>query len=393
MKTLLAFAFILLCFALTQYATSLYVPAMPGMVQVFAHVTATMVMRTLLVFFVGYMIGQLFWGMMSDYYGRKRMVTLALCLYVVMGFATGMADKLWHFNVTYSVFGFAAAAFTSIGNAFIRDIFGKEGAPPAIAVVGLVMGSGPVIGPIAGAYLVHWFNWSAVFFCLAILGIIALVGMLCLVPETHQKANRTQNQAWHKTYLSLFRHPRYVGYLIILGCSFGGVYGFLDSMPFIVRHYLQADLILSGYLLMLGSLGTLLGAVGVFLAVKRFGIQCLLRVGLVCVLLGGVLLAVCAGLHSRNAWLVVWPMALATLGFGLCMPLCKAGAMTAFEQNAGAASSMMKFVQILLTNIVLLAVSHWHHANSLWPMAVMIMVLALIAVATFLGLVMRERAV
>ena len=321
---------------------------MPGMVQVFAHVTATMVMRTLLVFFVGYMIGQLFWGVMSDYYGRKRMAVIALCIYIAMGFATGMADKLWHFNVTYSLFGFAAAAFTSIGNAFIRDLFGKAGAPRAIAVVGLVMGSGPVIGPIAGAYLVHWFNWSAVFFCLAILGIIALVGMLCLVPETHHKANRTQNQAWYKVYLSLFTHPRYVGYLVILGCAFGGMYGFLDSVPFIVRHYLHADLILSGYLLMLGSLGSLIGAVIVFLVVKRFGIAALLKIGLACSLLGGVLLAGCALLHSENAWLVIWPMALATLGFGLCMPLCKAGAMTTFEQNAGAASSMMKFVQILL---------------------------------------------
>ena len=65
------------------------------------------------------------------------MTLIALCLYIMMGFATGMADKLWHFNVTYSLFGFAAAAFTSIGNAFIRDIFSKEGAPPAIAIVGL----------------------------------------------------------------------------------------------------------------------------------------------------------------------------------------------------------------------------------------------------------------
>ncbi|CVK32176.1 membrane protein of unknown function [Methanoculleus bourgensis] len=106
--------------AFVPLSTDLYLPALPGMGDYFG-VSAGLTNLTLILFFLFFSLGLLFWGPLSDKYGRRPVLLAGLALYIAASIGCAASLAIWHliaFRILQAVGGSAAAA---VATAMVKD--------------------------------------------------------------------------------------------------------------------------------------------------------------------------------------------------------------------------------------------------------------------------------
>jgi len=359
-------------FVLTQLTVSTYVPAMPHLAVLFSK-SANDLKITLMIVFFGYALGQLIWGTLSDHFGRRRIGLVALLLYTICAFFVAASYQFIQFCFTYGALGFVTAAFTSVGNAMLKDIYGKEKVARAISYVGVAMAITPSIAPVIGANLVAYFNWQAIFLFLFACALLILIAFYFIVPETIHMRERPKNPSIKKALKNILTHRVFLMYVLLLGSAFGCFTAYLDSAPFIFTHYLQASIVESGWLLLISTISYASGAVLVSQLIHRSGIAKLVKIATIISVFGSIFTLFIALLKVNNKALVLMPYIVLLLGIGMLVPLGKAGCMTALHKYAGTAASIMKFGQTVFSLIMISVAAGLNTSSTLLPISILLL--------------------
>lgn len=155
-------------------STDLYLPALPQIVKTFSATPAS-VNLSLSLFFVFFSIGTLFWGPLSEKYGRKPILYCGVSIYVVSSLLCMMAENCNQL-VVYRIFqAFGGGAATAVATAMVKDLYsGKERATVLAAIMAMVIVA-PVVAPILGSVLLKFASWRIIFLVLSGFGILALL--------------------------------------------------------------------------------------------------------------------------------------------------------------------------------------------------------------------------
>ena len=344
------------------------------------------IMLTLGILFAGYAIAQLFWGTLSDKIGRKPALLAAVGLYFFSILTVVYTHNIVSFSVLLFISGFMAAAFTGIGNAIVKDIYGKPHIGKIIAYIEIAMAIAPTIAPAIGAHLAHWFNWQAIFIFLACYAVILFSLTLVFTPETHIKQTRMQtfSEKFSIVYCYLLSNGNFLAYILVLGVLFGVFFAYLDSAPFIFIQYLGVSTTLFGWLFFFSSCSYAIGAIFVSKLIVRLGCYKLVGWGITISLLGSITIFIIALTKTTAISWIVGSFIISMFGFGLCLPACKDGAMMVFNKHHGSAASLMKFSQTSLCVVLLFVISQLQTTDSLLPLASLALVASMIAILIFI---------
>ena len=376
------------CFALTQFSLALYLPALPVLTHVF-HSSSRLLMLSLSFATLGYACGQLVWGSLSDYIGRRPVYIISLIIYIIICFLILNTTTLLSFYINMTLLGFCASTYTGVGNALTVDILGRKKARIGIAYIGITMSAASVINPLIGSQLLVHFGWQAIYMLLLIYSSAMLISFVLFVPETH-KVSEEPKQNLFKVYKKLFTHPQYMGYLIVLGLNFGCFFAYLAAAPFIYKHILHATESEYGWLFLASGLTFLLGSIFVRYRINQWGFNKLLLFGLLCVLIGNGGLLLMNFLHFLNRYSMTLPIAIFMLGLGIIFPSAKAGAMSIFEHHRGTAAALMKFTQIGLTVVITALAAGLHLSNSITLLGTVYIAIAVVALVCLKRLVLQK---
>src|SRR3546814_17444900 len=99
---------------------------------------------------------------------------------MLCGTATTLTEMVL-FRLMQGAFG---AALVPLSQAVLLDTFPRERHGSAMAMWGVGVMVGPILGPTLGGYLTEFYNWRWVFYINLPFGILALLGILAFVPET-----------------------------------------------------------------------------------------------------------------------------------------------------------------------------------------------------------------
>ena len=176
--------------ALGPFTVDLYLPAFPVLEEDF-QTTATMIQLTLTGTMLGFGLGQLIVGPLSDKVGRRIPLLSVTALHVVASVAAATGADAARTRASPACFmGMGAAAGGVVAMAIVRDLFGGRRLVVMLSRLALVSGVAPVAAPLIGSALLIVMPWRGIFVVLAAYGVVMLVCAIFLVPETLPKARR-----------------------------------------------------------------------------------------------------------------------------------------------------------------------------------------------------------
>ena len=122
-------------------------------------------------------------GWLSNRFGRKRVLLVSIAGFVAASILCGLAQSLTQIVVFRLLQGFCGAALVPLAQSFLLDIYTPEERGSAMALFGVSVMVGPVLGPVIGGWLTDNLSWRWVFYINLPLGILAFLGVSIFVKE------------------------------------------------------------------------------------------------------------------------------------------------------------------------------------------------------------------
>ncbi|PQV58314.1 DHA1 family bicyclomycin/chloramphenicol resistance-like MFS transporter [Defluviimonas denitrificans] len=371
------------------FSIDMYLPAMP---QIARGLNADVagVQTTISAYFLAFGIAQLVYGPWADQSGRKPPLYLGVAIYLIGTAGCYLAPSIgaligWRF-----VQALGAAAVMVVPRAIIRDMHTGHEATRMMAAIMLVISVSPMLAPLAGSAVIAVADWRAIFGVLAIAGLLSLLMIAFLLPETLRPEDRVPVSAGR--LLSGARHL--LGDRVFMGLTFTGGFGmasffvFLASASFVYTGQFgltptQFSLAFAANAIgffsasqMAATLGQRFGARRVVLwATAGFAVFALLTLAVVAAGIGGLPLLI-AGLFMGNACL------------GLVIPTTMVMALDPHGEIAGLASSLGGTLQMLAGGAVVMLSGPFFDGTAV-PMVAAIAACALAALALALWVLLR----
>ncbi|MCJ1707634.1 multidrug effflux MFS transporter [Microbacterium sp. VKM Ac-2923] len=327
--------------ALGPFTIDLYLPAFPVLEADF-QTTAAAIQLTLTGTMIGFALGQLIVGPLSDKVGRRLPLLSVTALHVAASIFAAFAPTLGTLSIARVLMGAGAAAGGVVAAAIIRDLFGGRRLVVMLSRMAMVSGVAPVLAPLAGSALLLVMNWRGIFVVLAVYGAVMLVSAIIFIPETLPAARRGGPGAttvWQR-YGSVFRDRVFIGVLVIGAMAFSGLFSYLSASSFLFQVTYGFNPQQYGVLFAVNSVGVVVGVQVASRLAARFGPQWVLAVSTaVLVLAGGAI--VLTDQLGLGLWGTVIPLFFFMTACGFTFPCAQVLALDRHGKAAGTAQSII----------------------------------------------------
>jgi MFS transporter, DHA1 family, multidrug resistance protein len=332
---------------------------LPGFVSIEREFGTRGVEGTMAAFIGGLAIGQLFYGPISDRFGRKPPLYFGYVIYTLGSVGCAMAANMTMLTAMRVVQALGGCAGLVIGRAIVRDRCEPHEAARAFTTLTMIVALGPVLAPAVGGVVVSHFGWRATFVVQAVLGVLVMVLMHHVLRESHDVGNAQAATIRDvlRNYGYLLRDRQFIAYSLLLGFAMASMFCYVTGAPLVIT---------ANYGLTPQQFGALIGMNGfAFLTASILNMRALKSVGpaqlLARYIWGAPLLGAALLVLSLLMKLPLWAIVGLQLPFFVCIgrvsPNVSALALAPHGRHAGTASALMGATQSGLTTVGGLAVA------------------------------------
>ncbi|MES2934801.1 MAG: multidrug effflux MFS transporter [Pseudomonadota bacterium] len=334
-------------------AIDTYLPSLPAIGLDFG-VSAMLVQQTLSVFLFTFAFMMLLYGTLSDSFGRRPVILVALVIYIVASFGAAFAPSFGWLLVCRALQGFAAGAGSVVSQAIVRDRVSGAEAQRILSHIMMVFGLAPALAPILGGWLQVSLGWRSIFLFLGAFGV--LMWLVCY--RSLQESLPVQSRhPFHlgliaRNYWNALKHPQFVTLALAVGMAFGGLALYIGSAANFVMHILHLPETAFAWLFVPLVGGMMIGSAVAARYASRIAPKKMM-------IAGYSIMAVAALLNvAYNYFFVasipgaVLPLMLYTFGLSIAIPAMTLSALDLFPDNRGLAASLQSFVQMLVFALV-----------------------------------------
>ncbi|WP_446010524.1 multidrug effflux MFS transporter [Candidatus Electrothrix sp.] len=326
-------------------STDLYLPAMPAMGRALG-ADAGMIELTISGYLIGFSLGQLLWGPISDRYGRRPSVSAGLIFFIIGSAGCALsrtAEALIAWRIVQAI---GACACVALSRAMVRDLYQGNRAAQMLSMLMTIMTIAPILGPLVGGQIVALAGWRAVFWSLVTVGALTFV-LLWSIPETLPVRRRNMESLGMamRYYGELLRHRKIMGYAITGGFLYVGLFAYVAGTPFIYINYYHVSEQQFGFFWGIVIAGATVANLINAKLVVRHGYDRILLMGTVVMALAAFAVAWTAGTGWGGIWGLVLPLFVYISSIGFIVANSVAGAMTCFPERAGAVSALVGAIQ------------------------------------------------
>ena len=343
--------------AIGPAATQLFVPSIPAIAVEF-DVPIGVAQISFSASLVALAISTLFYGPLSDRYGRLPMLYVGLVVFLV-----GTTISLFSTDVTILIVGriiqaVGGAAGMVITRAIVRDIYGPKGAARVLGTLIVATIGAPMLSIVLGGLITDLFGWRWIFGLSLVLGLIVAILAWATMRGGEKASGSVAGFAdMLRGYGRLIRSPVYVGFVLQGGFGSGSFFSFMAVGPFLMVEVLDRPATEFGAYFALVTL--------VFMGGNFFGGRLSNRIGLErMVVVGGIAAVTCAAvglgafaLFGLGVAVMFGTSFFISFGNGLAMPNSQAGALNVMPELSGTASGAAAFIQTIFGAIFAQAVA------------------------------------
>ena len=371
--------------ALGPFSIDTYLPSFHEIAEKLG-ATQLQVQQTLAAYLVAFAVMTLWHGAISDRFGRRRVILIALACFGLASAGCALAssiEQLWFWRAMQGV---TAGAGMVVSRAIVRDLYDGADAQRLMAHITMMFALAPAIAPVIGGWLQTFFGWRSVFAFLVLSTAALWFACWKLLPETLPPEKRQSLKPAYlgRTYWKVMSSPPFLFACAAISLNFGGFFVYVLSAPVFLMQHLGVHE--TGFLWLFGpAMAGMIG--GSWLSGRLAGKISFSRT----IALGYLLMAIAAtanlGLNLALPPALPWsvlPVFVYTLGMSLTMPCLSILALDPFPAQRGLAASCQSFFQSSFNTVIaaLIAPALWASTLSLaWGMAGMMAIGGIAALA------------
>ena len=335
--------------AFSPLAIDMYLPAFPQMERDLAAAPGR-VELTLSFFLAGLATGQYVIGPFSDRFGRRAPLLIGCGVYSLAALFCPLAPTVEWLIALRFVMGFSGAAGLVVSRAVVRDLYDESRSANVYSFMMMVTGIAPIVAPLIGGFLLEHFQWHAIFWTLAAIGILCGGAVVFDLPETlpFERRLRQPVAAVVRRSVAILKDGRFFGYALAIGFSYGALFAYITGSPkTYINYFGVTPQAFSGYfasnaivLLITAQLNRVL--------LRSWSPHALLRFAAIVALAGGVTLLGLAITGVGGFWPFHLTLGVCIATLGLIFPNATAAAMAPFGREAGSASAVLGLLQYII---------------------------------------------
>ncbi|MFA9489275.1 MULTISPECIES: Bcr/CflA family multidrug efflux MFS transporter [unclassified Mannheimia] len=215
---------------LPPLAIDMYLPSFLDIARDLA-VSQEKVQTTLAIYALGFGGGQLFWGPMADSFGRKVIILIGLIGSAIAAYFLTQVETIETFYLLRLAQGLCSAAPAVVLGALVRDLFDRNLFSRLMSIIMIISMLAPLLAPIIGGYIAKYFHWHSVFYVMVAMGGLSAILISWKIPETLVPEKRLPLSFGKalKNFAGVLSHKPTLGYVLIGGLTFAGIFCFLTS--------------------------------------------------------------------------------------------------------------------------------------------------------------------
>jgi DHA1 family bicyclomycin/chloramphenicol resistance-like MFS transporter len=324
-------------------------PALPQMAEALGIAEANQRQWIITAYLLGFGISQIFYGTISDRYGRRPVLLAGLSVYIAASIAAAFAGSFETMMIARIVQGIGAAATRVLVVSIVRDCYSGREMARVMSLAMIVFLAVPILAPSIGQAILWVAPWRWIFGVLTSFGAGVMLFVLFKLPETQHPEDRKPidlanvSAAFRTTLTSRVG----VGYMLAMAFVLGGLFGFINSAQQIFVDVFHAPelftTIFAGIAMFMAAASLLNSKIVGRLGMRRVSHGAL--IGYIQLTSAHALLAISG--HESLASFALFQGG-AMFCFGLIGPNFGALAMDPLGHVAGTASSVQGFVTTVL---------------------------------------------
>lgn len=334
-----------LLMAFASISTDLYLPAMPEMAKAL-NVSGGTLQFTVTGYLIGFSTGQLFWGPISDRFGRKLPVAIGLILFIIGSAGCALATDGSHIIFWRVVQALGACANVVLARAMVRYLYQGRKAAQKMSTLMTIMAIAPLAGPTLGGQILRFGSWQAIFWSLVFIAVVTLISLFKL-PETlpHQRRSPASLKQIIKRYGSFFRNSRFLGYTAAGTFFYAGTFAYIAASPFAYITYYHVSPQFYGLLFAAGIIGMMVTAQVNARLLKRYDTETMMLIGASLSACAGMILVVNTWANWGGLPWMIFSCLLFVAATGMVLANSVAGALNCFPDASGSASALIGALQ------------------------------------------------
>lgn len=323
--------------AFGSLVNDMYLPSLPAMKEYFG-CTVSVVQLGLTFGMIGLGAGQVVLGPLSDKYGRKPVLVATVSLFILAAVVSVFSPTINFFLWCRLFQGIGASGGYFLARTIPADIYSGRGLARMMALIGAINGFAPASAPVIGGLLADSVGWRGVFWVLAAIGAILLLGSFRLresLPKERRYSGRLLD-SFHE-YRTLLSNRRFMVHVLLKGTALGLLFAYVSAAPFIVQTHFGWTPLEFGFLM---GFNALFIAVGAMAALKfKYLKNAAYWAGWILLLSTAAVIVMLLSFDS------IWPFEIALIpmifSMGMIFTVGNTLAMNEGRANAGGASAVL----------------------------------------------------
>ena len=326
-----------------------YLPALPTIAHSFNAPLAA-VQQTLTVYLFAFAFMTLFYGTLSDSFGRRPVVLVALGFYLASSLGSAWAPSLGWLLFFRLFQGLSAGAGGVIGRAIVGDLMSGAEAQRTMSYISLVFGVAPALAPILGGWVLAAAGWRTIFYGIAFFTTLLMMACLRWLPESLAVEKR---HAFHfnvivGNYIEVGSNLRFTLRAMGGAMTFSGIMIYVAAAPVYLIDLLHLTVKEFGWLFVTFVAGMTAGSAASARLSHRMRPVVIIRAGYALMAFAAVYsLIYTAYFVPRVPWAVI-PQFFSGMGAALASPAMTVLTLEMFPKIKGLPSSLQSFVFMIM---------------------------------------------
>lgn len=330
----------------------LYVPSLPIIAKYF-NVQKGYVQWSIGLYMLGYGVGQIVLGTISDYIGRKKIILCCSIVFSLGSIVVAFTDNIWVFNIIRLIQGLSVAGLAVVVRAIMVDIFDRTEIKKVSNYFTLSWSLGPIVAPFIGANLEKLFSWKANFYFFSAYGALTFLYIFFLLTESNLISNDIDIKKIYLDSIEMIKCRSFTFIIIMSALGYSSIVVFNTIGPFIIERIFHKSISFYGYTAMFLGTAYFIGAIINRFLIIKFEEKNLITIGSVSSFIISIFM-IYLNFNYNNFIVLIIPLYLIFLLIGLIVPNSVSMSMNLFKNRSGLVSSLFGTI----TGIVVFIVSN-----------------------------------